>query len=80
MNLYVTKKNLKTKINSYEGKINPNFHNDKIPKEGSYFIYLSVILIDSGFRMGKSYYPPVFLEECKLFVNKTKSLDILLRT
>ena len=24
-----------SKIKSYEGKINTNFHNDKIPKEGS---------------------------------------------
>ena len=34
-----------------------NFHNNKIPNEGSQFIYLSVILIDSVFRTGKNYYP-----------------------
>ena len=27
-------KYLKAKINSYNGKINENFHNDKIPTEG----------------------------------------------
>ena len=34
-----------------------NFRNNKIPNEGSQFIYLSVILIDSVFRTGKNYYP-----------------------
>ena len=57
-------KYVKAKIKSYDGKINTNFHDDKIPKEGSQFICLSVILIDSVFRMGKKY-PQVFLEECK---------------
>ena len=39
-----------------------NFHNNKIPKEGSQLICLSVILIDSVFRTGKNYYRQVFLE------------------
>ena len=56
-------KNLKTKIKSYNGKINTSFHNNKIPKEGSQLICLSVILIDSFLRLGKNYYPQVFLEE-----------------
>ena len=41
-------------------KINTNFHNNKIPKEGSQFICLSVILINFVFRTGKIYYPQVF--------------------
>ena len=36
-----------------------------MPKEGSHCICLSVKLIDSVFRVGKNYYPQVFLEECK---------------
>ena len=48
------------KIKSNNGKINTNFHNNKIPQEGSQFICLSVILIDSVFRAGKNYYPHVF--------------------
>ena len=40
-------KYLKNKIKSYNGKTNTNFHNNKIPKEGSQCICLSVILIDS---------------------------------
>ena len=42
----------------------------KEPKEGSQFICLSVILIDSVFKTSKSYYPQVFLEECKGDVNE----------
>ena len=33
-------KYLKTKIKSYNGKINTNFYNNKIPKEGSKYICL----------------------------------------
>ena len=49
------------------------FHNNKIPREGSQFICLSVILKDSVFRTGKNYYPQVFLEECK-YVAKEKKI------
>ena len=51
---------LKTKIKSYNGKTNTNFHDSKTAKEGSQLIFLSVILIDSIFRKDKSYYPLVF--------------------
>ena len=43
------KKYLKTKIKSYQGKIT-NFSNDKMLKEGSQYISISVILIDSVYR------------------------------
>ena len=45
---------LKTKIKSYEEKTDTDFHNDKLLKEGSYFICLSVILIDSVFKWVKA--------------------------
>ena len=44
-------KYLNAKIKYYNGKINTNFHNNKIAKEGS-----QVILIDSDFRTGNYYY------------------------
>ena len=53
-------KYLKAKMKSYNGKITTNFHNNKIPKEGSKFIWFWIILIDSVFRIGKNYYPQVF--------------------
>ena len=65
-------KYLKAEIKSFNGKINTNFHSNKIPREGSQFICLSVILINSVFRTGKNYYPQVFLEECKYVVKEKK--------
>ena len=66
-------KYLKAKIKSYNGKINTNFHNNKIPKEDSQCICLSVILIDSIFRT-VNFYSQLFLEECK-FVVKEKTIS-----
>ena len=43
-------KYLKINIKPYMGKINMNFHNNKIAKEGYQCIWLSVILIDSVYR------------------------------
>ena len=40
----------------YNGKINTNFCNNEIPKEGSQYTFLSVILIDSVYRKDKNYY------------------------
>ena len=48
------------------------FYNNKIPREGSRFIGLSVILIDSVFRTGKNYYRQVFLEQFKYIVKEKK--------
>ena len=50
-------KYLTTKIKSFNGKINTNFHNNKIPKEDSQYIFLSLIFIDSFYIKDKNYYP-----------------------
>ena len=63
---------LKAKIKSYIGKTNTKFHNNKIPKEGYQFICSSVISIDSVFRIGKNYFPQVFLDKCKYVVKEKK--------
>ena len=55
-------KYLKTKIKSYNGKINTNFHNNKIAKESSQFIYLTLILVDYVYKTGNNYFPQVILE------------------
>ena len=60
VNLYTMKYIKKAKIKSYNGKINTNLQNNDIPKEGSQFVCLSVILIDSVFRTGINYYPQMF--------------------
>ena len=56
-------------VKSYNGKIT-YFQNNKIAKEGSQYICLSVILINSVFRTGKNYYPQVFVEEFKYAVKR----------
>ena len=66
------KKYLKTKINSYNGKINTNFYKNKILKERSQRICLWVILIDYAFRAGNNHYPQVFLEECKNVIEEKR--------
>ena len=63
---------MKAKIKLYNGKMNTNFHNNKLLKEGSQFIFLSVTSVDSIFRTGKNYYPQVFLEECKYVIKERK--------
>ena len=72
-NLVYNKKYLRTKIKSYDGKINTNFQINKIPKEDTTFICLAVISIDFIFRGGKNYYPQVFLEECKYVIKEKNS-------
>ena len=47
-------KYLKTKIKSYKGKVNTNFHDDKVPKNGSHYICLSVSLINFVFKRMKT--------------------------
>ena len=49
-------------------QININFHSDKIPKEVSRCICLTIVLIDSVYRTGKNCYSQVFLEEQKYVV------------
>ena len=65
---------LKTKRKSYNTNINTNFHNNKLPEERSQCICLSVTLTDSVFRTDETYYPQVFLEECK-YVVKVKKMS-----
>ena len=42
-------------------------------KEGPHCICLLVVLIDTVFKMGKNYYPQVFLEKCK-YIAKEKEV------
>ena len=60
-----TEKYLKNKIKSYDGKMKTNFHDKGVLKEGPHCVCSSVPLIDSFFKIGKNFYPQVYLEECK---------------
>ena len=65
-------KYLKTKIRSYNGKINTNCHNNKIPKEGFQCTCPSVLLIRTVYRKDKDCYSQVVLEEFKYVVTEIK--------
>ena len=81
VNLYTMNKYVKIKIKCYNGKINTNFHNNEIPKEGFQRTYLSLILINSVYRKDKNYYPQVFLEKCTYaFKEKKRRLSSILPT
>ena len=43
-----------------------------MPKEGSHCICPSMVLIDSGFKMGQNYYPHVLLEDINTLLTKMK--------
>ena len=66
------------KIKSYNGKIDTNFHYNKIPKESSKFICLSVILIDSVFRTGKIIILKCFQRNVNMLLKKKRCQSILL--
>ena len=69
-------KYIKTKINSYEDKVNENFQGKKLPKENASYKCLSLIMLDSVIRVNKKCYPETLLEECKFETinNKTENL------
>ena len=71
-------KYLKPKLKSFNGKTITNFHNNRILKEGSQFVCLSVISIDFLFVTHKTHYLQVSLEECKNVVKGKRCLSILL--
>ena len=58
-------KYFESKIRFYDRKINTNFHDHGAPKDSFHCVCLSMVLIDSVFKTGKSYYTQVLLEECK---------------
>ena len=56
---------IKTKIKIYDGNVNTNFQDKKIPKEKVPCKSLSIRMLDSVVKANKKYYPQTFLEECK---------------
>ena len=59
-------------LKTYGDKINTNFHDNGMSKDGCHYVCLSTILIGSAFNMGKNHYPKVFLVECKYIVKEKK--------
>ena len=71
---------IKTKEKMYDNKVNTNFQGKETPKGGSSYKCLSLIMLDSVVKVGKKYYPQVFLEECKYVKRKMRCLIISMMT
>ena len=68
-NLYIIKKNLKTKIKCHGDEV-INFYGKKIPNVDSNHTYLAVISLDSALEKDDNDYLQMFLKECKYIKKK----------
>ena len=68
---------IKTKVKVYDNKVNTNFEGKETPKGDSSYKCLSFIMLDSVVKVGKKYYPQVFLEECKYVKRKNKMFNYI---
>ena len=65
-------------MKSYNGKININFYNSKIPKEGLQFIYLSMILTDLSLEQVQIIILKCFYKNENMLLKEKRFLSILL--
>ena len=68
---------IKTKVLMYDNKVNTNFQGKDTPNGDSSCKCLSLIMLDSVVKVGKKYYPQVFLEECKYVKRKKKMFNYI---
>ena len=68
---------IKTKVKMYDNKVNTNFQGKEIPKGDASYKCLSLVMLDSVVKVGKKYYPQVFLGECKYFKRKNKMFNYI---
>ena len=61
----------------YDNKVITNFQGKETPKGDSSYKCLSLIMLDSVVKVGKKYYPQVFLEECKFVKRKNKMFNYI---
>ena len=61
----------------YDNKVNTNFQGKETAKEDSSCKCLSLIMLNSVAKVGKKYYPQVFLEECKYIKRKNKMFNYI---
>ena len=68
---------IKTKVKMYDNKVNTNFQGKETPKGDYSYKCFSLIMLDSVVKVGKMYYPQVFLEECKYIKRKNKIFNFI---
>ena len=64
VNLFTIKHFKYNKIKSYNDQVT-DFHDKEVPKVGSNYACLAVMLIDFVLKKDENYYPQKFLKECK---------------
>ena len=77
LNTLIVIRYIKTKIKSYEYKINKKFQGKTILKEKASFKYLSLIMLDFVIRVTKKYYPQTHLVECKNEIKNNKMENLI---
>ena len=68
---------IKTKVKMYDNTVNTNFQGKEVPKVDASYKCFSLIMLDSVVKVGKKYYPLVFLEECKYVKRKNKMFNYI---
>ena len=68
---------IKAKVKVYDNRVNTNFQEKETSKGDSSHKCLSLIMLDSVVKVGKKYYPQVFLEECKYVKRKNKMFNYI---
>ena len=68
---------IKTKVKMYDNRVNRHFQDKEAPKGDASYKCLSLIMLDSIVKVGKKYYPQVFLEECKYVKRKYKMVNYI---
>ena len=68
---------IKTEVKMSDNRVNTNFQGEEVPKADASFKCLSLIMLDSVVKVGKKYYPQVFLEEYKYVERKNKMFNYI---
>ena len=63
-------KYLRRKVREVDSVIKTNFLGNGLPKGNMHYACIACITIDSVMKMGKKYFPQVYLEECKYKIKK----------
>ena len=69
---------IETKVKVYDNRVNTNFQGKETPKRDSSCKCFSLIMSDYVVKVGKKYYPQVFLEGVNILKEKIKCLIILI--
>ena len=67
----------KTKLKTYDDKVNTVFTDNEIPKEKIHYSCIAAISVDCVLKLDGENYPQVYLEQCKYRLKKKKIVDFI---